>query len=115
MSACATPVASPLTPAFANPHPHPPTHPQGGLISEAATVESVRFAEAHGMRWRCVSFESPGLPQHYMRAALRQRPEPGAWDDVIKGYLAAPNPINMLYPHLGEAGAPWAPAAGRGV
>lgn len=54
------------------------------------------------MGWRCVSFESPGVPHAYMQAALRQRPEPGAWDEAITGYLAAPNPINMLYPHLGE-------------
>lgn len=75
---------------------------QGGLIGEVATIESDRFAEAHGMRWRCVSFESPGVPQHYLRAAERLRPGPGAWDETIRGYLAAPNPINMLYPHPGE-------------
>lgn len=76
-------------------------HSLGGLIAEAATVESARFADAHGVKWRCVSFESPGLPQHYLRAAAQLRPGPGAWDETIRGYLAAPNPINMLYPHLG--------------
>jgi hypothetical protein len=54
------------------------------------------------MTWRCVSFESPGLPEHYHRVAARLRPGPGAWDDTIRAYLAAPNPINMLYPHVGE-------------
>ncbi|GBF94765.1 hypothetical protein Rsub_07648 [Raphidocelis subcapitata] len=77
-------------------------HSLGGLIAEAATIESARFSDAHGMRWRCVSFESPGLPEAYHRSALRQRPAPGAWNGAIRGYLAAPNPINMLYPHCGE-------------
>jgi hypothetical protein len=79
----------------------PPPPPQGGLIAECATIESTRFADAYGMAWRCVSFESPGVPQCYHQAALRMRPEPGAWDRAITSYLAAPNPINMLYPHLG--------------
>ena len=77
-------------------------HSLGGLIAEAATVDSARFAEAHGVAWRCVSFESPGLPEHYHRAAAAVRPGARAWDASITGYLAAPNPINMLYPHLGE-------------
>ncbi|KAI8467706.1 MAG: hypothetical protein J3K34DRAFT_480586 [Monoraphidium minutum] len=76
-------------------------HSLGGLVAECATIESARFAAAYGMGWRCVSFESPGVPRHYHALAERLRPGPGAWEGAITGYLAAPNPINMLYPHLG--------------
>lgn len=76
-------------------------HSLGGLLSEVATVESYGFAAAHGMTWHCTSFESPGLPELYHRAALRMAPR-AHWDDIMVGYLAAPNVINMLYEHLGR-------------
>ena len=75
-------------------------HSLGAMLAEVATVESRRFAEKHGISWRCTSFECPGLPDVYMRSALRQRPR-DYWNAKMTSYLAAPNPINMLYKHLG--------------
>jgi hypothetical protein len=66
-----------------------------------ATVESHAFAAAHGADWHCTSFEGPGLPDLYHRAALRVAPVEH-WNNVVTSYLAAPNPINMLYEHLGS-------------
>ncbi|WIA41003.1 hypothetical protein OEZ86_004644 [Tetradesmus obliquus] len=76
-------------------------HSLGGLLAEVATVESAPFAAAHGAAWHCTSFEGPGLPELYHTAALRAAPREH-WNDVITSYLAAPNPINMLYEHLGS-------------
>jgi hypothetical protein len=76
-------------------------HSLGGLLSEVATVESHAFAAAHGADWHCTSFEGPGLPDLYHSAALRVAPVEH-WNGVITSYLAAPNPINMLYKHLGS-------------
>jgi hypothetical protein len=69
-------------------------HSLGGLLSEAATVESAGFAARHGAEWHCTSFESPGLPDLYYDTALRIAPQQH-WDDAITSYLAAPNVINM--------------------
>ncbi|KAF6259218.1 hypothetical protein COO60DRAFT_1700957 [Scenedesmus sp. NREL 46B-D3] len=80
---------------------HTTGHSLGGLLAEVATIESHPFAAAHGADWHCTSFEGPGLPDLYHRAALRAAPAQH-WNDVITSYLAAPNPINMLYEHLGS-------------
>eukprot|EP00879_Flechtneria_rotunda_P005162 GHRR01005444.1.p1 GENE.GHRR01005444.1~~GHRR01005444.1.p1 ORF type:complete len:797 (+),score=305.13 GHRR01005444.1:841-3231(+) len=80
---------------------HVTGHSLGGLLAEVVTVESCSFAAAHGITWRCTSFESPGLPELYHSAALRQAPKL-YWDSIMTSYLAAPNAINMLYQHLGS-------------
>lgn len=73
---------------------HVTGHSLGGLLAEICTVESYGFAAAHGASWECTSFESPGLPDLYHRAALRMA-DADYWNQAIIGYLAAPNPINM--------------------
>eukprot|EP00878_Enallax_costatus_P033687 GHUV01037232.1.p1 GENE.GHUV01037232.1~~GHUV01037232.1.p1 ORF type:complete len:180 (-),score=60.33 GHUV01037232.1:180-719(-) len=73
---------------------HVTGHSLGGLLAEVATVESFHFAARHGASWRCMSFESPGVPDFYHQAALRMAAVE-YWNEAITGYLAAPNPINM--------------------
>jgi hypothetical protein len=77
-------------------------HSLGAFIAEAATVENDPFAAQRGWSWRAVTFDGPGLPQPYADAALARRGGGAAakahWRASIRRYLAAPNPINMLYP-----------------
>jgi hypothetical protein len=49
---------------------------------------------------RCTTFESPGLPPYFVQLALQLQPRQH-WQQHMCTYLGAPNPINMLYSHLG--------------
>lgn len=85
-------------------------HSLGGMLAEAVAVDCLGFAAAHAMTWRCTTFESPGLPDIYIRAAHMLQPSDEYWKAHMVGYLSAPNPINMLYGHLGSIVhvlAPW--------
>jgi hypothetical protein len=77
-------------------------HSLGAFIAEAACIENDPFAAARGWSWRAVTFDGPGLPQPYADAALARRGGGAAarahWRASIRRYLAAPNPINMIYP-----------------
>jgi hypothetical protein len=70
-----------------------------------------------GIRLRCTTFESTGLPYKYRNEALCKRDEEG-WKGIITTYLATPNPINVLYQHLGtivHVLVPWSNTAGHGA
>jgi hypothetical protein len=77
-------------------------HSLGSFLAEAVTVENDPLAQSRGWTWRSVSFDGPGLPQPYADAALARRGGGSSsrrhWRSAIHRYLAAPNPINMLYP-----------------
>jgi len=84
-------------------------HSLGAFVAEAATVENEPLAAAQGWTWRAVTFDGPGLPAAYADAALARRGGGAAarsyWRRAIRRYLAAPNPINMLYPQTGGIGS----------
>lgn len=75
-------------------------HSLGGLVAEAAMImiyDSNTFADVVA---RCVTFEGPGLPPNFVARAMASA-DNWVWEQLVTGYLQDPNPINMLYQHLG--------------
>lgn len=79
---------------------HVTGHSLGGFLAEVMTVLFSQQAALQNQAWTCRTFDSPGLPPTYVQQALSISP-PDHWKSIMTSYLAAPNPINMLYKHIG--------------